>query len=71
MSITSLRIVAFVVFLLVVPSSGASEPPKGFRDLVWRASPSYGLKKTTGRTDQVEMYVPRSKKKPPPLFDVP
>jgi hypothetical protein len=70
MRFASVTIVSAVACLLgFSTSSPAAEPPKGFRDLLWGASPPVDWKKLTGRIDQVAIYVTRSKK-PSPLFNV-
>lgn len=65
--------VAFLVSLLGVSVSvAAAEPPKGFRNAKWGASPAAGLKKMMGPTsDGTSMYAPAPGKKPQALFDIP
>ena len=58
-----------LVFSIVVVASG--EPPTGFRNFKWGASPRSTLKKFSGPTDEgLTMYVPLSKK-PEPLYGIP
>ena len=49
----------------------AADPPKGFRNLKWGDPPPVTLKKFSGPTDGVTMYVPSGGKKPQDLYDVP
>jgi hypothetical protein len=70
-SIVRVASLTLVAWLLAMPGrSDAGEPPKGFRDLLLGARPNGALKKKAGRPDQVEIYVPRSKKLQP-LFELP
>lgn len=64
--------VLFLVLLLATPAiSGAAEPPTGFRNFNWGSSPSASLKKISGPSDGITIYVPASGKALAPLFEVP
>ncbi len=70
-----IKAVAFTVLLsvlfIVTQVAIASDPPKGFRKFKWGDRPSAGVKKFSGPTDGVTMYVPLDGKKLDPLYDLP
>ena len=72
MRIKAIAFTVLLAVLFIIPQVAiASDPPKGFRNFKWGDRPSAGIKKFSGPTDGVTMYVPLHGKKLDPLFDLP
>jgi hypothetical protein len=72
MRINSTIVVVLGLLLLGIAVAGAADAPKGFRDLVWGASPGKQLKITPSSLGGgITLYQPRTGKPLPPLYKVP
>jgi hypothetical protein len=72
MRIKAIAFTVLLAVLFIIPQFAiASDPPKGFRNFKWGDRPSAGIKKFSGPTDGITMYVPLHGKKLDPLFDLP
>lgn len=60
-----------MLILVLAQVAIASDPPKGFRNLKWGDPPSVDIKKFSGPTDGVTMYVPLHGKKLALLYGLP
>lgn len=72
MRFTSKRLSVLVALLVVFAQvAHAADPPTGFRNFKWGASPSGKLKKLVDHPDGTVMYVPTAGKQPTPLYGLP